>query len=36
MTLVRLPQHQTEVMVERVAGGKGLPAEVRQPMRGQD
>ncbi len=28
LTLVRLPQHQTEVMVERVAGGKALPAEV--------
>jgi predicted ATPase len=32
LTLVRLPQQQTEVMVERVVGGKGLPAEVRQQI----
>jgi class 3 adenylate cyclase/predicted ATPase len=32
LTLVRLPHHQTEVLVERVVGGKGLPAEVRQQI----
>ena len=32
LTLVRLPLHQTEVLAERVAGGKGLPAEVRQQI----
>jgi predicted ATPase/class 3 adenylate cyclase len=32
IALVRLPQHQTEVMVERVVGGKELPAEVRQQI----
>jgi TOMM system kinase/cyclase fusion protein len=32
LTLVRLPQHQTEVMVTRVARGKGLPAEVRRQI----
>jgi predicted ATPase len=32
LTLVRLHQHQTEVMVERVAGGKRLPAEVRRQL----
>jgi class 3 adenylate cyclase len=32
MRLVRLPHHQTEALVERVVGGKGLPAEVRQQI----
>ena len=31
-TLSRLPHTQVEVMVERVAGGKVLPAEVRQQV----
>jgi predicted ATPase len=32
LTLSRLPRTQTEVMVERVAGGKTLPAEVHQQV----
>jgi predicted ATPase len=32
LTPGRLPLHQTEVLVERVAGGKGVPAEVRQQI----
>ncbi len=32
LTLSRLPQAQVEVMVERVAGGKALPAEVIQQV----
>jgi predicted ATPase/class 3 adenylate cyclase len=32
LTLARLPQHQTEVMVERVAGSMELPAEVRRQL----
>src|SRR4029434_2008013 len=32
LTLSRLPRHQTEVMVERVAGGKALPGEVVQQV----
>jgi predicted ATPase len=32
LTLARIPHHQTEVMVGRVAGGKGLPAEVCQQI----
>ena len=32
MTLARLPHQQTEALVERVVGGKGLPAEVRQQI----
>jgi predicted ATPase len=32
MTLTRLPHQQTEALVERVVGGKGLPAEVRQQI----
>ena len=36
ITLNRLPRTQVEVMVERVVGGKALPAEVHQPGGGQD
>jgi predicted ATPase/class 3 adenylate cyclase len=32
MTLTRLPHQQTEALVERVLGGKGLPAEVRRQI----
>jgi predicted ATPase len=32
LTLSRLPRAQAQVMVERVAGGKALPAEVRQQV----
>jgi class 3 adenylate cyclase/predicted ATPase len=32
LTLSRLPRTQTEVMVERVVGGKALPAEVHQQV----
>src|SRR5919109_1742709 len=32
LTLSRLPRTQAEIMVERVAAGKALPAEVRQQL----
>jgi predicted ATPase len=32
MTLTRLPYQQTGALVDRVVGGKGLPAEVRQQI----